>query len=98
MHEFEYPPDDLRFGEKIPVRNIEALDGDSLGVTLRRTGERCEVRLAGIDSPELDQPFGEEACHHLGTITGRRGFIVARTLTTTTESWLKCTVIDIIIR
>ena len=77
MHDFEYPPDELLRGEKIRVRNVEILDGDSLGVTLP-TGERCKVRLAGIDAPESKQPFGAEARDHLDGITRRSGNIYVR--------------------
>jgi micrococcal nuclease len=43
-----------------PVKIIWISDGDSCsGLTAQK--ERIEIRLAGIDSPELDQPFGPEA-------------------------------------
>ncbi len=39
---------------------VRVLDGDSLVVETAR-GERLEVRLAGIDAPEKDQPHSETA-------------------------------------
>ena len=77
MQGFESPPDDLLRDVKIRVRNVDIIDGDSLGVTLP-TGERCEVRLAGIDAPESKQPFGAEAHDYLEAITGRSGNIYVR--------------------
>ena len=77
MHGFESPPDDLLREQKIRVRNVDIIDGDTLGVTLP-TGERCRVRLAGIDAPESKQPFGAEAHDYLEAITGRSGNIYVR--------------------
>jgi endonuclease YncB( thermonuclease family) len=42
------------------VRVVEVTEGDVL-VIEDEAGSRYPVRLAGIDAPELDQPFGEEA-------------------------------------
>jgi endonuclease YncB( thermonuclease family) len=43
-------------------------DGDSLVVSLA-DGRPSEVRLHGIDAPELDQAFGREAREHLRRLT-----------------------------
>ena len=49
----------------------KVLDGDSLIVTTSK--EKLEIRLWGIDSPEMSQPFGQEAKAHLESIVaGRR--------------------------
>ena len=37
------------------------IDGDTYAVKLDRTGEQARVRLAWMDTPEQDQPFGPEA-------------------------------------
>lgn len=49
----------LLAGEAFKGRCARAVDGDTVVVT--RGGEEVEVRLAGIDAPELDQAFGPEA-------------------------------------
>ena len=48
----------LLFGEVARV-----IDGDT--VVVSSDGSTTRVRLAGIDAPELDQPFGLEAKHFL---------------------------------
>ena len=46
------------------------LDGDTIDVLYEEQVQR--VRLQGIDSPEWDQPFGQQATTHLsGLIQGR---------------------------
>jgi endonuclease YncB( thermonuclease family) len=37
------------------------IDGDTYDVKLERTGQPARVRLAWIDAPEPEQPFGPEA-------------------------------------
>ena len=37
------------------------IDGDTYDVKLERSGEQARVRLAWMDTPEPDQPFGTEA-------------------------------------
>lgn len=50
---------------------IEVISGDTFEVETHRK-ERVLVKLTGIDSPELDQPWGEEARHFLDErITGK---------------------------
>ena len=50
------------------------LDGDTLDVELF-TGSVVRVRLAGVDAPEKNQPFGKEAAEfvHQFTCTGQVG-------------------------
>jgi endonuclease YncB( thermonuclease family) len=37
------------------------IDGDTYEVKLERTGEQARVRLAWMDAPEPEQPFGQQA-------------------------------------
>lgn len=53
-------------------------DGDTFSVQLD-SGLFAEVRLNGIDAPELAQPFGEESKNYLNQIlVDKKMFIVAR--------------------
>ena len=53
-----YKPDLLRTGTRLtatpPLTNVSAIDGDSL-----RSGTE-EIRIMGIDAPELNQPCRDE--------------------------------------
>jgi micrococcal nuclease len=49
------------------VEVIAVAEGDVLGVE-DAAGNRYEVRLAGIDAPEPDQPFGEPARQALAAL------------------------------
>lgn len=46
------------------VRIIKVIDGDGF-VAMNATNERIGVRIAGIDAPELQQPYGLAARDHL---------------------------------
>lgn len=70
-------PKGVQFNGKTRVRDIYVIDGDSLEVTLP-SGERREVRLAGIDAPELDQPSGEESRRFLDSLILRSAAIYVR--------------------
>ena len=50
-------------------------DGDTL--TVRVAGRRVKVRLAGIDAPERDQPFGEKSRESLSRMAFNRTVSVA---------------------
>lgn len=50
-------PNPAQDGETVAL--IAVLDGDSLAI--ERDGQRLEVRLAGINTPESDECFGEQA-------------------------------------
>lgn len=41
------------------ARVIDVIDGDNIAVL--KDGKRENIRLYGIDAPELDQPYGEES-------------------------------------
>lgn len=43
----------------IEAQVVKVIDGDTIDVTINNETHR--VRYIGIDAPELDQPFGEEA-------------------------------------
>ena len=59
----------------LPGRVLRVLDGDSLILDVR--GSQYRVELAGVDAPELNQPWGRTARDWLGqALTGR--FVVAR--------------------
>jgi endonuclease YncB( thermonuclease family) len=45
-------------------------DGDSL--TVSREGERIKIRLADIDAPEKEQPFGKQSRVSLRELAGKR--------------------------
>ena len=47
-------------GEEIRGTVVKVFDGDSFIVALAQ-GERVEVRLAGIDAPEKNQPYADSA-------------------------------------
>ena len=54
---------------------VGVADGDTITVADGNT-ERFVVRLAGIDAPEKDQPFGAEAKANLNTLTLNKAVIV----------------------
>lgn len=54
---------------------VGVADGDTITVT-DGTPERFVVRLAGIDAPEKEQPFGAEAKANLTTLTLNKAVIV----------------------
>ena len=59
----------------LPGTVLRVLDGDSLVLDVR--GSHYRIDLAGIDAPELDQPWGGAARDSLArTLTGR--FVVAQ--------------------
>lgn len=43
-------------GSRIKATVVEAVDGDTLEVTIRKTGANVDVRLIGIDTPETKRP------------------------------------------
>ena len=52
------------FAERqLPGRVVHVTDGDSLVLDVR--GSHHRVELAGIDAPELNQPWGQTAAVHL---------------------------------
>ena len=54
------------FCEEIQVEVLRVVDGDTIDVLY---GEKVRrVRLQGIDSPELDQPFGQQATAYLSSL------------------------------
>jgi len=59
-------------GEVVGVEAV--LDGDSLAVY--RNGQRVEVRLAGINTPEADECFGDAARTVLSELTGNEVILV----------------------
>jgi len=56
--------------ETLIGRVVSVQDGDTL--TLRVAGRRVKVRLAGIDAPERDQPFGDKSRRSLSQMTLNR--------------------------
>ena len=46
--------------DQIPARVVEVIDGDSI-VVLTPGNTKVEIKLHGIDCPEEEQPFGEDA-------------------------------------
>ena len=55
------------------VRVVRVIDGDSV-IVVEPGGLTSEVRLYGIDAPELSQPHGAESADALGRILGRESF------------------------
>ena len=53
-------------GLQLPGRVLRVIDGDSLVLDVR--GSQYQVELAGIDAPELDQPWGPVAAERLYTL------------------------------
>lgn len=53
---------------------VEVKDGDTLIVKIQ--GYAMTLRLAEIDAPEMDQPFGEAARKKLSTLIGRQTCVV----------------------
>ena len=61
--------------ETLLGRVVSVQDGDTL--TVRVAGQRVKVRLAGIDAPERDQPFGEQSRQSLSRMALNRTASVA---------------------
>ena len=60
----------------LPGRVLHVLDGDSLIIDVR--GGQYRVELAGVDAPELNQPWGRAARDRLEQALAGR-FVVVRT-------------------
>jgi len=59
----------FRSDRPFPVRVVSVQDGDSLQVVpVNRSDRRIRVRLYGIDAPEHDQDFGQEARDRLSSL------------------------------
>ena len=52
--------------EEFDARVIAVMDGDT--VMVLRDGKKIKVRLANIDAPEKDQPYGEAATRALSAL------------------------------
>lgn len=61
--------------ETLLGRVVSVQDGDTLTVLV--AGQRVKVRLAGIDAPERDQPFGEKSGQSLSRMALNRTASVA---------------------
>ncbi len=62
---------------QLPGRVIHVMDGDSLVLDVR--GSHYRIEIAGIDAPELNQPWGQTATTHLAhLLTG--SFVVVEIL------------------
>jgi len=81
-------PADFRFDRELAyrVRIVRVKDGDSLVVRIEdddlpeARGHALEVRLAGIDAPELSQPLGRESKRTLQRLLRQRvGLVVLGT-------------------
>ncbi len=71
------PPLKLQVGERLSAESFKALSGDELVVRRfynNRRQEEVKVRLRGVDAPEREQRFFEEARRYLAerTISGIR--------------------------
>ena len=66
-------------GNQIPGRVLRVIDGDSLVLDVR--GGLYQIDLAGIDAPELNQPWGHTAGDHLRRLLGG-AFVVVDTQAT----------------
>ncbi len=61
--------------ETLIGRVVSVQDGDTLTVLV--AGRRVKARLAGIDAPERDQPFGEKSRESLSRMAFNRTVSVA---------------------
>jgi endonuclease YncB( thermonuclease family) len=61
--------------ETLMGRVVSVQDGDTL--TVLTAGRRVKVRLAGIDAPERDQPFGDQSRQNLSRMALNRTVSVA---------------------
>jgi endonuclease YncB( thermonuclease family) len=50
---------DASIGETFEARCVRVLDGDT--IVIKHLGRQTNVRLLGIDCPEMRQPFGNDA-------------------------------------
>jgi len=62
-------------GATLPGRVLRVIDGDTL-VVLGPGNAQHEVRLAGIDAPELDQRYGQASKDHLSRRVAGRFVVV----------------------
>lgn len=58
----------------------DAIDGDTI-LCLKNKSEQIKVKLFGIDAPELDQPYGQEAKQLLNQMLHEDIFISIRKIT-----------------
>lgn len=65
-----------REGDEVPVRVLRVMDGDSLELQDARSRRKFEVRLAGIDAPEIGQRHSQRSRRHLERLA--RGRLVLR--------------------
>ena len=56
----------LAYSAELPGRVVRVVDGDT--VVLDAGSDRYRIRLAGIDAPERDQPWGESSTRSLRRI------------------------------
>jgi micrococcal nuclease len=68
-------------GQVLNLKGVKTVDGDTLMV--RHEGQELSVDLAGIDAPELDQPWGDEARDLVRSMV--RGEVVEVTVVTAGE-------------
>ena len=69
------PPLEVGVGRAAPLRCpgdcSRVIDGDSLELAI--SGSQLKIRLAEIDAPERDQPYGSEATAALEKLVQGRG-------------------------
>ena len=64
----------LAHGADVPGRVVRVVDGDT--IVLEAGADRHRIRLAGIDAPERDQPWGEASTRELRRQVAGRDVVV----------------------